>query len=326
VRLNPDAGVAYASLAYGAMCLGRYAEARATIEQALARKLEPPYGRYMLYGIAFVEGDTTAMQQQVDRVAGTPTEAGMLAMQSVTAASAGEVRRARDLTRRAADLARSRGLKESAGLYSAADALWEAAYGNCPEAKQTAARTFSMTRGRLALSWSGLALALCGETSQAQSVLDEMHRRFPQDSFFSSSWLPMTRAARELHLRNPARAVEELRPAERAELGSNAALWPAYLRGLAYLEQGAAREARAEFQKVLDHQGVLAPKDFGPVAMTLYPLAYLGRARAAARAGDVDGSRKDYVSLLALWKDADPDVPVVRAARREYRQLGLRAP
>lgn len=323
LRLNPDAGVAYASLAYCAVCLGRYAEARTTIEQALARKLEPPYSRYMLYGIAFVEGDTAAMGQQVDRVAGTPTEAGMLAMQSVTTASLGQVRRARDLTKRASALAMSRGLKEGSGLYSAGDALWEAAYGNCSDARQTAARTLSITRGRLALSWSALALALCGESTQAQSLVDEMRRRFPEDSFFNASWLPMTRAALALQSRNPVRAIEALRPAERAELGTNSSLWPAYLRGLAYLEQGAGREARTEFQKVLDHKGVLAPKDFGPVAMTLYPLAYLGRARAAARVGDLQGSRDDYVMLLTLWEDADPDVPVVRAARRESRQLGL---
>ncbi len=131
VRLNPDAGVAYASMAHSFICLDRYQDARATIEQARARKLEPPYSRYMLYGIAFLEGDPAAMQQQVDHVAGTPTEAGMLAMQSVTAAYAGQVRKARDLTRRAVDLAMSRGRKEGAGQYSAGDALWEAAYGNC---------------------------------------------------------------------------------------------------------------------------------------------------------------------------------------------------
>jgi len=320
LRLNPDAGVAYAGVAHSSICLGRYQDARAVIEQALARKLEPPYSRYMLYGIAFLEGDTAAMQQQVDRVAGTPTEAGMLAMQSVTAAYAGEVRRARELTERAVDLAMSRGLKEGAGLYSAGDALWEAAYGNCRDAKRTTARTLAISRGRPALSWSALALAMCGDSSAAQRLAEEMRRRFPQDSFLKTSWLPMTHAALEIHRGRPARAVELLQPAAPAELGINAALWPAYVRGLAYLEQGAPNEARAEFQKILDHKGVLAPKDFNPVAMTLYPLAYLGRARAGARAGDVDESRKACAALLSLWKDADSDIPILRAASRECRQ------
>jgi DNA-binding winged helix-turn-helix (wHTH) protein/tetratricopeptide (TPR) repeat protein len=323
VRLNPDAGVAYASLAHSSICLGRYQDARAAIEQALARKLEPPYSRYMLYGIAFLEGDTAAMQQQVDHVAGTPTEAGMLAMQSATAAYAGQVRRARDLTRRAIELAMSRGLKEGAGQYSAGDALWEAAYGNCREAKQTAARTLAMTRGRHALTWSALALAMCGESSQAQRLVDEMSGRFPQDSFFNTLWLPMTHAALEIHRDNPARAVELLQPATRGELGTNAALWPAYVRGLAYLDQRAGNEARAQFEKILDHKGVLAPKDFNPVAMTLYPLAYIGRARALTRVGDAEESRKAYEALLVLWKDADSDIPILRAAKREYRQLAL---
>jgi DNA-binding winged helix-turn-helix (wHTH) protein/tetratricopeptide (TPR) repeat protein len=321
VRLNPDAGVAYAAVAHSSIYLQRYRDARAAIDQALARKLEPPYGRYMLYGIAFLEGDTTAMQQQVDHVAGTPTEAGMLALQSQTAAYGGHVRRARALTRRAIELATSRGLKEGAGLYSAGDALWEAAYGNCRKARQTAARTLAMGRGRYALSWSALAMALCGESSQAQELAEEMVRRFPQDSFFKASWLPMVHAAVAIDRDDPARAVELLQSAARAELGGNAALWPAYLRGLAYLDQGAGNEARAEFQKILDHKGVLAPKDFNPVAVTLYPLASIGRARAAMRAGDMDESRKAYEELLALWKDADPDIPVLRAAQREYRQL-----
>jgi eukaryotic-like serine/threonine-protein kinase len=323
LRLNPDAGVAYASIAHSSICLGRYQEARTAIEQALGRKLEPPYSRYMLYGIAFLEGDTAAMQQQVDHVAGTPTEAGMLAMQSATAAYAGQVRRARDLTRRAIDLAMSRGLKEGAGLYSAGDALWEAAYGNCRDAKQTAARTLAMTRGRAALSWSALALAMCGQSSQTQRLVDEMSRRFPQDSFFRTLWLPMIHAALAIHRDNPARPVELLQLAGRGELGTNAALWPAYVRGLAYLDQGAGKEALAEFQKILDHKGVLAPKDFNPVAMTLYPLAYIGRARAGTLAGDVEESRKAYESLRVLWKDADSDIPILRAAKREYRQIGI---
>jgi DNA-binding winged helix-turn-helix (wHTH) protein/tetratricopeptide (TPR) repeat protein len=319
LRLNPDAGVAYAGVAHSAICLHRYQDARAVVEQALARRLEPPYSRYMLYGIAFLEGDGAAMQQQVDGVAGTPTEAGMLALQSATAAYAGQVRKARELTSRAVALARSQGLTEGAGLYAAGDALWEAAYGNCRQAQRSAAGTLAISRGRFALSWSALALALCGESDQAQELAAEMRRRYPQDSFFSTSWLPMIQAALELQGGDPADAVERLQPAARGELGTNAALWPAYLRGLALLAQGKAGEAGVEFKKVLDHKGVLAPKDFNPVAIVLYPLAQLGRARAAARSGDGEASRQAYQELLALWEDADAELPVLRAAQRESR-------
>jgi tetratricopeptide (TPR) repeat protein len=211
---------------------------------------------------------------------------------------------------------------EGAGLYSAGDALWEAAYGNCRHAKQAAARTLALSRGRHALSWSALALALCGDSIQAGKLSDEMVRRFPQDSFFKASWLPMVQAAISLRRDNPTSAVDHLQKAKRIELGTNAALWPAYLRGVAYLNQGADADARLEFQKILDNKGVLVPKDFNPAAMTLYPLAYLGLARAAAHNGDMDASRSAYETLLGLWQNADSDTPIVREARREYRRVG----
>jgi eukaryotic-like serine/threonine-protein kinase len=320
VRLNPDAGVAYAGLAHTAISLGQYREAEAAIEQAFARSLDPPYGRYMLYSIAFVQGDAAAMQQQVEGVSKTPAEAGMLAIQSVTAAYAGRLREASELTTRAIELARGRDHEEAAGVYAAGDALWQAAYGRCRESEQAAERTLALSRGRNPLSWSALAVAICGNSILAERLADEMVRRFPHDSFFKAAWLPMVHAAISLHRGNPTVAVERLKSAEPVELGTDVALWPAYLRGLAYLSQRADGKARVEFQKILDHKGVLVPKDFNPAAITLYPLAYLGVARAAARDGDEDGSRRAYEALLTLWQDADGDVPIVRAARREYRQ------
>jgi len=323
VRLNPDAGVAYASLALSSICLNRYDDAKAAIEQALSRKLEPPQYRYMLYSIAFLKGDMAAMQQNIDRVAGTPVEAGMLAAQSVTAASSGQLVRARELTRRAVDLALRLGLKESASQYSAGDALWEAAFGNCREAKTTAARALAIQRGRNALNWTALAVALCGESNHAQSLVDEMLKRFPQGSFSKAYWVPMTRAALEMHRNNPAGAVQLLQASSRGETGTNASLWPAYLRGLAYLSQGAGNQAIGEFQKIPDHKGVLglAPRDFTPVGYSLYSLAHLGLAQAAAISGDTARSRKAYEDFLALWKDADPDIPILRRAKEEFQRL-----
>ncbi len=325
IRLNPDAGVAYAGLALSSICLDRPDDAKAAIEQALARKLEPPQYRYMLHTIAFLKGDTAAMRQQVDGVAGTPIEAGMLASQSIAAASSGQVREARELTSRAVDLAIRLDLKESAAQYSAAETLWEAAFGNCQEAKATAARTLALARGRFALSWSALALALCGE-SNAQSIVDEMVGRFPHSSFSNTLWIPMTRAAVQLHHRNPAGAIHLLQAASRGETGFHASLWPAYLRGLAYLSQGAGNEAIGEFQRILDHRGVLAlAPDFTPAGYSLYPLAHLGLARAAAITGDTARSRKAYSDFFSMWKNADADVPILRRAQEEY-QKGLEVP
>jgi DNA-binding winged helix-turn-helix (wHTH) protein/tetratricopeptide (TPR) repeat protein len=321
VRLNPEAGVAYAALAHTTICLDRYPDARAALDQAAARRLEPPYSQYMLYGLGLLEGDAEAMQRQVDRVSGTPAEAGMLALQSMAAASGGQVARARVLTQKAVDLAVGRELKQAAGLYSAGHALWEAAYGNCGRAKQAAARALALTRGRQELSWTALALGLCGESDQAQRLVEEMGRRVARSASVHTLWQPMTMAALAIHRGDPGRAIEHLRPAARVELGVDAALWPAYLRGLAYLGQGAGGEAQAEFQRVLDHKGVLAPVVPNPSAIVLYPLAHLGRARAAARTGAVEEGRRSYEALLALWKDADAGTSLLRAARREYRRL-----
>jgi len=171
------------------------------------------------------------------------------------------------------------------------------------------------------LSWSALALALCGEPN-AQSIVDEMVGRFPHSSFANAYWMPMTRAAIQMHHRNPAGAIHLLQAASRGETGMHASLWPAYLRGLAYLRQRAGNEAIAEFQRILDHRGVLAlaPSDFTPAGYSLYPLAHLGLARAAAIMGDRAKSRKAYADFFSLWKNADSDVPILRRAQEEYQK------
>jgi eukaryotic-like serine/threonine-protein kinase len=184
------------------------------------------------------------------------------------------------------------------------------------------ARTLAIARGRQALSWSALALAFCGQSSGARQLADEMTLRFPQDSFIRTSWLPMTEAAIAIHDHRPALAIDRLEVARRDEAGDQAALWPAYLRGLAYLDQGAAAEADAEFQKILDHRGVLAPTGFHSAAV-LYPLAHAGRARAAARDGRVEDGKRAWEALFALWKDADRDNPVLVAGQREARESAL---
>lgn len=313
VRLNPDAGVAYSAVAQTALCLGRPAEARAALQQALDRKLQPPYARYFLYGAAFLAGDLAAMQQQVDEVAGTPTEAGMLANQAAVAAHAGHAREARELTARAVLLAKDRGLADAASLYSAGQSLWEAAYDDCRAAEATVARTLELSRARTPVAWSALALATCGAKTDALRLAGELERRFPEDFFVRTAWAPMVRAA----LERGGRAAQLLELPRQAELGIVTALWPAYLRGRVHLDDGDATAARAEFQKVLDHRGVLAPKEFNPVAIVLEPLAHLGQARAARATGDAEARRRSCEALLALWKSADEDLPVLVAARRE---------
>jgi hypothetical protein len=165
---------------------------------------------------------------------------------------------------------------------------------------------------------------MCGEAAAAQRLVDDMDRRFPHDFFLKTAWLPMARAALEIRQRRPDRAIAVLETAQRTELGTVTTLWPAYLRGWAYLDRGQPTEALAGFQKVLDHRGLLAPKDLNPAPLILHPLARIGRARAAARVGDLAESRRMYESVLALWEGADEDVPVLRDVKREHRQVVAR--
>ena len=324
LQLNPDAGVAYAAVAHVLICLGRLGEAGAVIEEALARKTEPPYSHYMLYAIALMKDDHAGAAEQIKRVAGSPAEGGMLALESIAASYAGRLSEARQLATRAVDLSKGSGLEENAGTFAAGQALWEASYGNCRDAGQAATRALALSRGRYALSWSALALAVCGDEIRAGKLAEEMAGRFPDNSFFKSSWLPLVRAALAMHRGDVNSAIDRLKSTEPAEVGIDVSLWPAYLRGLAFLQQHADANAMREFQKVLDHKGVLVPKDLTLAAMTLYPLALLGRARAAARIGDADTSRASYEALAAIWKRADADLTIARAAEREHGELAAR--
>jgi predicted Zn-dependent protease len=159
---------------------------------------------------------------------------------------------------------------------------------------------------------SALALALCGETSRAQSLAGELVKRYPKDTLVNTTFLPTIQAALEINRGNTEQAVQLLRAAQRFEMAGG--LWPAYVRGLAHLRGRAGAEAMAEFQKIIDHRGVVA-------VSALYPLAHLGLARAAALTGDTAKSRKAYEDFFALWKDADPDIPILQQAKQEYDKL-----
>ena len=168
-----------------------------------------------------------------------------------------------------------------------------------------------LARSRSILPSAALALGLAGEVGQAQKLIDELGRRFPSDTLMNAVWLPTARAAVEVRHGNPGRAIELLRAAAPYEMGNLGAV---YARGQAYLAARAGAEAAAEFQKILDHQGAAT-------VGSVYPLAHLGLGRAWALAGDSARSRKAYQDFLAIWKDADPDIPILQEARQEYAKL-----
>jgi predicted Zn-dependent protease len=203
--------------------------------------------------------------------------------------------------------------RENAAQNVATTALYESAFGRCRQAKESAAHSLSLSRARIGLSVAALAMAICSD-SQAPSLADELQKRFPKDTPNIGVMLPMIRAAMELGRNNTSPAIDYLRAANRFELGGVAGFWMTYLRGQAYLRQRSGKEAGAEFQKIIDHRGV------DPTS-PLYPLAHLGLARAAALNGDTAQARKSYQDFLALWKDADSDLPVLQQAKEEYEKL-----
>ena len=273
IRLNPIPWNGYFHLAVAFRSLNRFDEAKEIYEQALARKLDQTDFHASLYTIAFVRGDTAAMQQQLDWARGKPDEYVALFWQASTAAYLGQLRRARDLYQRGADAQLSRNLKEAAAGTISANALRAAVTGNCQQAREDIARASALPHTPVSFSRIGIALALCGELGQAQSLADEYAKQYPKDTLVNAVWLPAIRAAIEIRRNNPAQAIQFLQSASRYD--RTGVYWPEYLRGQAYLAQHAGAEAAAEFQKILDRRG-LAPTS------VLYPLAHLGLARAAA--------------------------------------------
>ena len=310
VRLNPNTAAGYFNLAQAFISLGRFADAREISEQAVHQNLDATPLHSFLYQVAFLGGDTAAMQQQLDWARGKPDEYVSLDWQTQTAAFLGQWRRSQDLSRGAIELATRNDAKEVAGQYLVEAALRGAVLGQCSQIK--AAMSQSQERNTRFLTRGAVVLALCGEAGQVQTVIDELTKQYPKHTIINSLWVPLMRGAVQLNRNAPAEAIQLLEPARRYEAAAE--FWPQYLRGLAYLKLKSGTEAAAEFQKILDNRGQ------APLSV-LYPLAHLGLARAAALTGDVSKSRKAYQDFLALWKDADSDLPVLPEAKQEYEKL-----
>jgi eukaryotic-like serine/threonine-protein kinase len=310
--LNPNNAVGYWDLANALLSLSRFPEVKETCEQAIAQKVDTIALHNFLYQIAFVEGDADAMKQQLNWANGRPDAYMALDWQNSSSAFAGQWRRAQEFSQRAIDLAVGSDGKEVAARYAAEAVLRGAAFGQCAQTKAAAARAMNLEHNRVSLPRTALGLAMCGEASQAQSMIEELARRFPKDTLINRLWVPMISAASELHRHNPNEAVQLLDTARRYEAAAE--FWPQYLRGLAYLTLKSGKEAAAEFHNILDHRGEAA-------LSVLYPLAHLGLARASTLMGDIDNSRKEYQEFFSIWKDADGDLPALIEARKELASL-----
>ena len=312
IRLNPTFAAPHRNLVQALIRLNRFAEAKEVLTQALQQNLEMTDFHSHLHQLAFINGERVGMQQQIDWAIGKPDEYAAFDWQTSAAAFAGQWRRAQELSRRAIDLTARGDTKEIAARYATEQALRGAVFEGCRQARVDAAQGLKLTRGRASLPRAALALALCGGANQASPIIDDLTKRYPEDTVINSIWLPAIRAALELRRGNSSQVIEQLQTTSRYETAAE--FWPQYLRGQAYLKLGRGSEAAAEFQKILDNRG------YAPLS-PLYPLAHLGLARAATLANDTTKSRKAWEDFFAAWKEADADLPILREARREHERL-----
>jgi tetratricopeptide (TPR) repeat protein len=316
-RLEPTL-VAYGNQASNFINVNRLQDARQAIQEAQQKNFDGLVIRADLYSLAFLSGDTAEMERQVQWAAGRPGEEDqMLSNHADTQAYYGRLEKARDLARRASDSAVRSDAKETSAQWLAFQALREAELGNLSAARQGVARALALAPGRYVKVLAALALARTGETSQSRTILEALEKSDPTNTYLKVYWFPVLEASIAMAQQAPDRAIVALEPALPYELGGpppGTTMYPAYLRGLAYLSQKNGPAAAAEFQKFLDHPGIV--QNF-----LLGSLAHLQLARAYAMAGDAAKAKAAYQDFFVLWKDADPDIPILKEAKAEYTKL-----
>ena len=317
IRLDPDAYNSYTDLILFFMELHRPDEAKASYEAARARNLSAENLAVARYELAFLQGDKETMQQMVEWAKGKAGYEERLTIESADVASYyGRVTEASDAFEQAALTAIAHGSNETAAEHYAGLAYTTAQVGESSAAQQLAAKSLALSRDRSVTERVSLSLAAAGDPAQAEELADELNRQYPTNTLMQNYTLPTIRAMIEIDRKHPAKAIEILQPALKYELAmdSFADVLPAYVRGLAYLQLGDGRKAATEFQKLLDNSGVV-------VSSVIGALAHLQLARAEKMAGNLDAARTHYQDFLALWKDADPDIPILKQAKAEYGKL-----
>ena len=319
LRLEPNYVFNVLNLGFAYTALNRLDEAEAVYKQAEERKLENEGLLQYRYVLAFLKGDTAQMAQLVSAAMGKPgTEDLLLAVQADTEGWYGKLKNAHELTGQAMDSAQHNDAKETAAAYQAAAALREVEAGNGDQARSDAHAALKLAANRDVRAMAALALARAGDTAGAEKLAAELDKTFPLDTLVQGYWLPTIRAGVALEQKDPNRAIELLKVASAVELGMPTQLTiflcPAYLRGEAYLMLRDGNRAAAEFQKFIDHRGLVGNFPWGA-------LARLGLARAYAMQGDSAKARAAYQDFLTLWKDADPDISILKEAKAEYAKL-----
>jgi DNA-binding winged helix-turn-helix (wHTH) protein/tetratricopeptide (TPR) repeat protein len=323
IELDPDFAPGYVNLGSSLIYLNRLDDAEKTVQQATGRMLEVPETLILSYEIAFLKDDKTGMERIAASGQGKMgAEDWLTGEASYAQAYFGHLQVARRLSRRAVDLAVQGDQRERAAQHEAGAAVREALMGNRPEARRTAMAALQLSSGRDVEYGAAFALAFSGETLQSQTLVNDLESRFPEDTLVKFSYMPTLRALLALNRQEPAKAVDLLQVAAPYDLGWPGfnsvgfvgALYPVYVRGEAYLAEKKGAEAAAEFQKVLDSRGVVTSDPIGV-------LAHLQLARAFALSGEKVKARNAYNDFLARWKQAEPDIPILKLARAESASL-----
>jgi eukaryotic-like serine/threonine-protein kinase len=322
LELDPDYSIGYENVAWDYIYLNRWSEAEALLRKASEHKVETADYSVIRYFIAFLRKDQAAMEREVTQRQGKLQAQGWFEhQQAMTLAYQGRLKEADQLSESAVRLARQAGLRERPAQFAGARAVWSALFGINDEAQRSAAAALSLYQGRDADYGPAFALELVHNSAQAQPIEAELENRYPQDTPVQFSYLPTLRALRALNRNDPAKALDMTQAAAPNDFAipgtayyAGAAffgsLYPVFVRGLAYSRMGRHREAAAEFQKILDHPGIMLNDPMGPMAR-------LELARALAASGDRAKSAAVYKDLLTIWKDADSDIRVVQDARAE---------
>jgi len=319
LRLEPNDATNYGNIGNGLMSLNRLDEAEAVYKQAEERKLEGEQLLASRYQLAFLKGDKAGMAQSASAAIGKAgAEDLLLAAQADTEGWYGKLKNAHELTRRAMDSAERNDAKESAADYQTAGALREVEFGRREQARAEASAALKLAPNRDVRTAAALALARAGDTAGAEKLASELDKTYPLDTIVQRYWLPTIRAAVALERKDPNRAVELLKETGTLELGqetqASISLCPIYVRGEAYLMLHDGNSAAAEFQKFIDHRGIVVNFPWGALARL-----WLGRSYALQ--GDTAKAKAAYQEFFAIWMDADADLPVLIEAKAEYSKL-----
>jgi eukaryotic-like serine/threonine-protein kinase len=323
VQLDPDNALGYIDLGTNYAALGQLEEAENSIRTGLDRKLADPFLLVTRYDLAFLKTDAAEMERVAALAHGKSGADDWISdHEAFVLAYSGRLKDARRMSQHAADLAQQRSHQERAALFEVGASLWEAMFGMTSEAKESAIRALHLGQDREVEYGTAFALALAGDSSGSERLADDLEKHFPEDTSVRFNYVPTIRARLALNRGEPAKAIELLQVAIPNELGQPrstlqgffGALYPIYVRGQAYLSLHKGADAATEFQKLIDHRGITISDPISAVAR-------LQLARAYVMAGDKTKAKNGYEDFLDLWKEADPDIPILKEAKVEYARV-----